>query len=435
MTTDSTTPDDGSTDRPTALADHVIDLRGTTPDGSHEDLAALREHLADARVVGLGEATHGTREFFELKSRIVRYLVTELDVRAVALEANFSEAMALHDYVVHGDGDPVEALDAVYFWTWSVDSVRSLLTWLREFNEGRPLDDRVRFYGVDAQYTAGPVDALLDFFETVDPAFLDGVRTDLRAAHDDGSPPHRDDDRAAIVAAADRVAAQVRTRLDERDAAYRRKTDRATVDHARQHARALAQAADYRRHFPDDPDDPADHEYARVRDGAMADNVDWILDRPGVDCVPVWAHGDHLARTTRTGDVDAPSTGSFLADRYGSDYYAVGFAFGSGAFRAVHAGPSADDGGLTEFAVDGPLAGTVEETLAGLDATTAVLDLRAAREDERLADWLAALDHRSIGATYDPTAPRDYVVTYDYTAAFDALCWVAETTSARPIGA
>jgi len=88
---------------------------------------------------------------------------------------------------------------------------------------------------------------------------------------------------------------------------------------------------------------------------------------------------------------------------------------------------------LTGHVLEGPLGGTVEVALDDALDSPAVLDLRAARDDDRLADWLTDLDHRAMGATYDPESPRDHLVSYDYDEAFDGLCWVAETTRARPL--
>lgn len=89
-----------------AIADHAIPLPSTDP----ADLRPLADALADRTVVGLGEATHGTREFFRLKHRLIRFLVEEHGFRAVALESNFLVALALDDYVTRSEGDPREAI-------------------------------------------------------------------------------------------------------------------------------------------------------------------------------------------------------------------------------------------------------------------------------------------------------------------------------------
>lgn len=420
-----------------ALSEYTVPLESTDPTAPLDDIAQFHDHLADARVVGLGEATHGTREFFQLKHRFVQYLVTELDCRAFALEANFSETLALDDYVVHGEGDPREALDAIYFWTWNVESVLALVEWLREFNAARPLDDRVRFYGVDAQYSQGAVDALREFFEDVDPEFLERIAESLDAADDDAVHPMADEDLDARVRAGEDAAANVQDAIDANHDAYVARTSSERTALARQHARVLAQATEFKGLFAGEGEADAEtmQRRQRHRDRTMADNLDWVLDRAPTDRVALWAHDAHLNRVHqqfRGLDLAAPSVGSHLADRYGTDYYAIGFAFARGAFQAK----TEDDDGysLREQTLDAPLPGTIEATLAGLEESLAVLDLRAATTDHGPLRWLdAPIEHFSTGATYDDSDPTDYLTEYVYTDAFDALCYVEETTRARPL--
>lgn len=434
MTDDSTTATAQHTDRTTALAARATELDGTDPALPTDDLDPLRDRLADARFVGLGEATHGTREFFRLKHRIVRFLVEDLDCRAFALEANFSETLALDEYVVDGVGDPREALDGVYFWTWTVESVLALVEWLREFNADRPREDRVRFFGVDAQYTQGPIDALRAFFETVDPGVLDAVGDGLTEADDDGIPPQRDDAVEERVAAADRVVSRVRERLDTHGDEYAAATSGDRVALARRHCRVLEQATERKRTFPDDPRAADTLAHVQVRDEAMAENAEWVRAFTGTDTLPVWAHDAHVARTGLQYGERVPSLGQHLAVRHGDDYWALGFAFARGGFQAIDTAEDTENE-LTGHELDDPLADTIEAALDDTVGSPAVVDLRAAREDARLADWLARRPHFATGATFDPSGdPADELLTYDYTAAFDALCWVPETTRARPLG-
>jgi erythromycin esterase len=118
--TDESTDDrqDELTNLAGRLTERTATLATTDPAVDLTDLAPVSDALANARVVGLGEATHGTREFFQLKHRLVRYLVMEHGYRLFGLEANFSETLALDRYVVHGEGSPRDALRGIYFWTW-----------------------------------------------------------------------------------------------------------------------------------------------------------------------------------------------------------------------------------------------------------------------------------------------------------------------------
>jgi len=385
-------------------------------------------------VIGLGAATHGTREFFQLKHRIIRFLVEECSLRIVGLEANFSESLALNDFVVHGNGNPRTALSGIYFWTWNTEEMLALLKWLRAFNADRPLSDRVRFYGFDAQFTAGPVAALHSFLERADPDYHSTVESTLNALDDTGQSSARDDSQSRLQAA-DQVVEDLRARLHEYDSEYVAATDRTSWELACRHLRILARACDLK---------AAMHEGDRrramaVRDEAMADNITWIREHETADTVAVWAHNDHVNRVeTRAKGDAAPSMGSRLADRYGDDYYALGFEFGGGAFQAL-APSDAEDGGdagceLGERTLETALPDTLGQAFTAHDLPPFVLDFTGARDDPQIGDWLDGA-HRlhSIGATYREDDRQYHVESYPLSEAFDGLCYVDETTRARPL--
>jgi hypothetical protein len=97
-------------------------------------MQALKQLIGNARIVSLGEATHGTREFFQLKHRMLEFLATEMGFTIFSIEANMPEAYRLNDYVLNGTGDPAELLRGMYFWTWNTEEVLEMIRWMRAFN-------------------------------------------------------------------------------------------------------------------------------------------------------------------------------------------------------------------------------------------------------------------------------------------------------------
>ena len=109
----------------------------------------LKKVVGDARIVSLGEATHGTREFFQLKHRMLEFLATQMGFTIFSIEANMPEAYRLNDYVLNGKGDPVKLIKGMYFWTWDTQEVLDMVLWMREFNKSGK--GRVEFTGFDMQ--------------------------------------------------------------------------------------------------------------------------------------------------------------------------------------------------------------------------------------------------------------------------------------------
>ncbi len=130
---------------------HAVPLDTVEPEADRRDLQPLLAHLAEARIVAVGESTHGTRDFFQFKDRLWRLLVEEAGFRAFAMEAGFAAAQAVDAYVMGGEGTAAEALEALRIGVWNTDEVLDLIEWTRAYNATVPADERVRFYGIDAR--------------------------------------------------------------------------------------------------------------------------------------------------------------------------------------------------------------------------------------------------------------------------------------------
>ena len=131
------------------LKQNVVPLRSCEAGQGFEDLAPLKRMVGDARIVALGECTHGTREVFQMKHRILEYLASQCGFTIFSIEANMPEAYRLNDYVLKGKGDPAKLIGGMYFWTWNTEEVLAMVQWMRQFNlSGK---GRLEFTGFDMQ--------------------------------------------------------------------------------------------------------------------------------------------------------------------------------------------------------------------------------------------------------------------------------------------
>ncbi len=131
------------------LGANAIRLNTVEARNGFADMQPLKKVVGEARIVSLGEATHGTREFFQLKHRMLEFLATEKGFTIFSIEANMPEAYRLNDYVLNGTGDPAKLIKGVYFWTWDTEEVLDMVQWMREFNKSGK--GRVQFTGFDMQ--------------------------------------------------------------------------------------------------------------------------------------------------------------------------------------------------------------------------------------------------------------------------------------------
>lgn len=157
------------------IKSHAIPI--ATPEAGHgfDDLQALKAIIANARIVSLGEPTHGTREAFQFKHRLLEFLASEMGFTIFSIEASMPESYRLNDYVLRGEGDPRAGIKGMYFWTWDTEEVLAMVEWMRAFNaSGRgPL----QFTGFDMQFEQVAMANALAFAERADPDFVPRLKT------------------------------------------------------------------------------------------------------------------------------------------------------------------------------------------------------------------------------------------------------------------
>jgi erythromycin esterase-like protein len=159
------------------LSGNAVVLKTVEAGKGFNDLKPLKKMIGDARIVSLGEATHGTREFFQLKHRMLEFLATEKGFTIFSIEANMPEAYRLNDYVLNGKGDPAQLIKGMYFWTWNTQEVLDMVLWMREFNKTHKA--RLQFTGFDMQTPTVAAGIVSDFVTKADPEYAPILRQSL----------------------------------------------------------------------------------------------------------------------------------------------------------------------------------------------------------------------------------------------------------------
>jgi erythromycin esterase len=385
------------------------------------DLAPLTPVLAGVRVVGLGEATHGTREFFQLKHRMFEYLVSELGFTVFTLEANFTEAFAVDHYVLTGEGDPARALAGLYFWTWNTEEVLELIRWMRAYNADPNHPRKLRFYGMDSQLSPGPAQALLDYLAQVDPAYRAEVEPWLTRLLDLGELNGGMPDEATVRAASYITPVrELRARLEAQREPYVQALGEEAYVMISRHARTLEHSVVQ--------SSLTGTLRAERRDEFAMENLRWILDREGPGAkMAIWAHNAHLMRNNGK----YTPTGALLKAELGDAFYMFRLAFNQGEFRAVLVATDGTSQGLQTHRIDAAPKESFEAALAATKLPQLALDLRAAPTDGAVARYLdQRLPMREIGAAYTPGYP--YLTELKPRTTFDGVLFVNTTTATRP---
>src|SRR5829696_1801807 len=417
-----------------ALADRIASHAEPLGDIAHPALEPTLARAAGSTLVLLGEASHGTAEFYALRAAITRALIERGAIRFVALEADWPDAARLDAYVrdIEHTGRATEMRAFARFptWMWRNTEVLSFVEWLREWNTAREPAARVGIHGLDLYSLGESIEAVVAYLEDVDPeaasiarqrySCLTPFRTDPATY---GYAAMTADYRACGEGVVAMLGDMLARRL-EYEAAGRFRFLNAAAN-----ARLVADAARYYRSMFE-----SDEASWNLRDTHMFDMLVRILDVYGPGTAgAVWAHNSHLgdASATAMASRGELNVGQLVRERFGEAAYAIGFGTHDGT---VTAAPSW--GGRPRTMTVRPSHGNSYERLfhdAGVGS--GVLPLR---EGDAPADVREALLEprleRAIGVIY---RPETELVSHYFQAVlpkqFDELVFVDRTSALVPL--
>jgi erythromycin esterase len=410
--------------------DIIADIRDLArPLVGPSDLGPLINRVGQSRFVCIGEASHGTHEFYEWRAILSRRLIEEYGFTWIGVEGDWPDCWRINQWL-RGRGD--QNLDSrgllAHFerwptWLWANEDIADFLTWLRDLNASRPESKRVGFYGLDVYSLWDSLSEIIGWLSRYAP---DAVESAMQAWHcfmPYQEDPHRyawstrlvpQSCEADVVALLVEVRAQVAARSEDEDA----------FD-AEQNAEVAAGAERYYRVMV-----RGDQESWNIRDIHMADTIDRIARHLGPNSKGlIWEHNTHVgdARATDMARGGLVNVGQLMRERHADDGVSlVGFASHRGTVLAGAEWGTAE----RVFPVPDARAGSHEDFLHRALGEAAVLDFG----ENRARPWLSArLGHRAIGVVYNPEREFANYVPTTMGGRYDALLWFEDTTALHPL--
>lgn len=396
-------------------------LNGNEQPGYDKDLAAFKSLAKDARIIALGESTHGASEFFRLKHRVLAYCVQNLDIRVFAIEDHQLTVTRVNKYVLGGPGTARSAMYGM-LGVWQTKEVHDMIEWIRTYNDAHP-GDKVEFAGFDIQNHSPQIDSLYSFIAKVAPALSQPLKERLDHLMKNGSNSYSVSD--SVKQNWFIQANEVCKMISGFSAAWlskaRNRQDSLAVLWGIQYAALVKQFAEnaYKGHA------------SLYRDRAMADNISWILNvyKPGSK-IMIWAHDVHISRGDHpdsTANIyGGRSMGAHLSTRYRNDYRSFGIFTYQGKYSCYVS--------YTNFRVtDCPLytapAGSLDEILhrVALSKRTPalLLDLGKARAMNWLVKPLPVRFANHVNIEYG------YWTKYSIPYQFDGIFFIDKTSAAK----
>ena len=415
------------------FAEPLPDLR------SVEDFGGQFDRFGEARVVLLGEATHGTAEFYHARAAITRYLIERRGFNFVAVEADWHDSARVDAYVRLLQARPgrEQAFTRFPQWMWRNAEFAAFTEWLRAHNRDLPEQDRVSFRGLDIYSLRASIAAVLGYLDRHDPAEAARARQRYGCL----TPWQNDPTRYGLQATVyqeDKCEAEVIAQLQqllERRLAYMKEDGEDSLD-AAQNARVVRSAEQYYRAMYRGSADSWN-----LRDRHMFDTLQSLLkeaerSKAHANASPpkalVWAHNSHVgnAAATAMGWQGEFNIGELCRKAYGDDAALIGF----GTDRGTVAAASDWDGEMEVKSVLPARHDSYEYAFRKAGRPRSLFDWRT--QDE-LADVLSfSLLERAIGVIYRPeTELQSHYFETVLSDQFDAWVWLEETTAVTPLRA
>lgn len=407
------------------LKSKVVPLKTVQAGNGLDDFNSLQTILKDKKIVAVGEATHGSKEFFQMKHRMFEFLVEKMGFRLFGIEAAFGECRAINDYILYGKGKAEDVVKGMGFWTWSTKEVVDMVQWMRAYNEDPNHKTKIKFYGFDMQSANKDKEIVLNYIKKVDNKSLKNYNDSLAKFNDYNIAKFNVSELTAIKNKAQALGADFEKNKNQ----YISKSSKGEYEIIQQHLNIISQCLDLT---------IKDKEFmangSGVRDYYMAQNVKWILNYEkqfGNDKIMLWAHNGHVAKKFP----GYACMGQNLKGIFKDDVYVIGQEFYKGSFRAVPHSIFPTEGSnrsrLKEFNIESSYSNTFAYKLEKANVPLYFMDFKEASKDKDINQWLSEnqLVHE-IGAIYSQIFQSMSLCPQVPKEAFDGVIFIRETSAA-----
>ena len=394
------------------------------------DLEPLLHRIGDARVVLIGEASHGTSEFYRMRAQITQRLIEAKGFGIVAAEADWPDAARIDNYVRHREVPPSEWTAFARFptWMWRNEETRSFIDWLHMRNSSLEYHQRAAFYGLDLYSLYTSVRAVITYLETVDP----DLAAIARQRYGCLSPWEADPaayGRAALRGSyhkCEQAVAHILTELLQKRQAYALRDGERFFD-AAQNARLVANAEEYYRIMYYGSRASWNH-----RDSHMFETLKNALEQHGAESrAVIWAHNSHIgdAVATEMSRRGEHNIGQLCRESFGKACYSIGFGTNDGSVAAA----AGWDEPMQVMDVRSAHPQSYERLFHMTNAPGLLLPLNQSRSVELRAKLEKPRLERAIGVIYRPDSE---LASHYFEAVlprqFDEYIWIDRTSAVKP---
>ncbi len=399
----------------------------------HADLQPLLQRIGNAKLVLIGEASHGTSEFYQLRAEITKALIQKRNFNFVAIEADWPDAYRIHDYVTHKEREEPhswESFSRFPTWMWRNQEVLDFIHWLRSYNlRDRKPEERVGFYGLDLYSLFTSIHCVLEYLDRVDPQ----VAAIARVRYGCLTPWETDPATYGMATLTGRYRSCETGVVRMLQDISRRRLDDSLKDgdelfNARLNAKLVADAEQYYRIMYYGSDESWNH-----RDTHMFETLRLLLGRHGETTkAVVWAHNSHLGDATATqfGKHGQINLGQLCRQTFGDDVYSIG----QGTDHGTVAAASEWEGGMAIKEIRPSHRDSYEQLMHLSEIDQFFLPLTKSQNHQLVSALASRRLERAIGVIYRPETERlSHYFDASLPGQFDEWIWFDESSAVHPL--
>lgn len=400
-------------------------LKSITAGNGFEDLEWLKPVLQNVRYLGLGTATAGTREFFQMNHRMFEFLVKEMGFTDFAIEASFAGCKNINDYVLYGKGDAHSAVQSLW---WGTQEMIDMVEWMRSYNQGVEDDEKLKIFGIDPgdNSKTGGIKKVRDYLEKVDPGFAEAEDNLFELATHVG-------DNASDSAWEDGFKKKwnnILALMQMKRGFYVQASSEKEYEEVLQYATAIAQTNDVSLMADKDPNRDQTGYWAYY----LASDFDYLVqhEKPGTKFL-IWAP-DFFIMKDSSSWVQNP-VGRYLKKAYGDAYYAMGFCFSKGNFQSklYEQSKKFDEMAVTEFTQGPAKPNTLDWYLAQAQKDKFIINFRGEVLPAPVKDFIKKeLNKQTSGEAITQEFLKTVFMPTIIDKHFDGFIFIDNTTRARP---
>lgn len=366
----------------------LIDIDNSNPEYPFKELPQLQNIFQNVKIFGFGEATHGTKEFQELKDKFFRYLVVNCNVKTFAIEANYGDCLSIDSYIKGGGGNPKEVLRKIGYWIWNTNEILSLIEWMKLYNSSQIKENQLSFIGIDVLNCENVSKVLYKYLQS-DPSadnqqYLTVLNSYISKKNENNLRKKEFEEHYLVLKS---LALKLKD-------PYLWQANNSILQY-------ILMKINYTQ---------------SLRDELMFKNINWLAENTKGN-IFICAHNSHIKKS----NISFTSLGYYLKNKYFEKYYSLGFDFGSGSFNAW----DIENNKIKSYTIDEPLKKTSTEVFNGASSDIYFLDFNKSGYFPALNEFITSkVLYRDIGSTYSPKMVQKEKLK----EAFDGIIFVKKSS-------